>query len=351
MSGPRSWARPHVRDLVPYTAARHLHGVDADELLLLDANENPYSRRVEALALDLNRYPDPRCRRLRSALAAWLDLAPERIWVGNGSDEALDLLIRVFAAPDDAVTVCSPTYGMYAIAAAASGVRVREVPLDELFDLDVELTLERAKGSRIIFVCSPNNPTGNLLSEDRLLALAAGFDGPIVVDEAYVEFSGSPSLARHLQRYRNLIVLRTLSKAWGLAGARVGYMVADPEVVRLVTGVALPYPLNALSAAAALATLRQPRAMEEQVHRLVAARERLATRLTALDLEVLPSRANFLLVRVPGAKEIQQQLAENFRIVVRDRGSLPRLAGCLRMSVGTPAENRRLCTALEEVLG
>ena len=351
MREPQSWARRHVRDLVPYTAARHLYGVEAEGLVLLDANENPYSCPAGDVGTALNRYPDPGCTRLRSALAAWLEAGPERIWVGNGSDEALALLIRVFAAPGEAVTVCSPTYGMYAVAAAASGVRALEAALDEGFDLDVAATLDTARETRMIFACSPNNPTGNLLSEDRVLAMAAGFDGPVIVDEAYVEFSGSASLARHLRRYRNLVVLRTFSKAWGLAGARVGYIVADPEIVELVSRIALPYPLNALSAAAALAALRQPEVMGEQVARIVNARDRLAARLTALDLEVLPSQANFVLVRVPGAKAIQRRLVEAFGIVVRYRGSLPRLENYLRVSVGTPEDTERLCKALKEILG
>lgn len=350
MSSPRTWAREHVRDLVPYSAARHFYGTEPDGLALLDANENPYRRRWNSGDIELNRYPDPRCRRLRAALAGWLGLRPERIWLGNGSDEALDLLVRVFAAPGDDVTILSPSYGMYAVAAAANAVSVRDVPLDERFDFDVEATLERASGTRMIFACSPNNPTGNLLTEERLLALAAGFDGPVMVDEAYVEFADAPSLLRNLERHANLIILRTFSKAWGLAGARVGYMAADPDVIDLVNRITLPYPLNTLSADAALAALERPEVMQDQVARIVAERERLAGRLAGLGLEVYPSRANFLLARLPEARAVHRRLAEAFRIVVRLRDADPRLADCLRISVGTPEENDYLCAALEELL-
>ncbi len=343
---PSAWVRPHIRSLVPYAAARDLYRSG----LLLDANENPLGTLAPELGSDLNRYPDPSCAELRAALADWLGVGPERIGVANGSDEGLDLLIRTFVDPSEWVVVAEPTYGMYRIVAEAHGAKVRAVQLDQRFDLDLQATLEAARGAKAVFLCSPNNPTGNLLDRARLERLISECDALIVVDEAYVEFSDAPSLVALVAQHRNLVVLRTFSKAWGLAAARVGYWIADPEVVEYVDRVNLPYPLSGLAARAALLALGRRQQMERWRRKIVAERERLAMRLRQLGLGVFPSDANFLLVRVPRAPEVYRRLAEEFGIVVRDRSGLPRLEDCLRVSVGRPEETDRLCAALEAIL-
>lgn len=342
---PDAWVRPHVKRLAPYTAARHLYR----EGLFLDANENPYGTLAPEFGADLHRYPDPYSGELRCALAEWLGVEPERIWIGNGSDEGLDLLIRTFVEPAEEVVVVTPTYGMYRITAEAHGAGVREVPLDGTFDLDLTATLDAARGAKAVFLCSPNNPTGNLLSADRLTRLAEGFDGLVVVDEAYVEFADGPSLVSATPTHRNLVVLRTFSKAWGLAGARVGYLVADAGVVEYLDRVNLPYPLSAPAQGAARATLRRSSQMQVTRMRIVAERERLARRLADLGYEVFPSQANFVLVRIPGARRVYRRLAEEFGLVVRDRSDVPRLEDCLRVSVGRPEDTDRLCAALEAI--
>lgn len=344
---PEAWVRAHIRSLVPYSSARSVYG--SGDRIYLDANESPYESVTADLAPGLNRYPDPACSTLRRALADWLQVEPERLWIGNGSDEALDLLLRTFVEPGERVVICTPTYSMYGISARAHAATVQEVPLDERFDLDAGAVLAGAVGAKLVFLCSPNNPTGNRMSRERVLRLVAEFPGLVVVDEAYVEFSATPSLVELVSEHRNLAVLRTFSKAWGLAGARIGYLVADPVVVDYLDRVNLPYPLSALAAAAAERALREVARLQERVATLVAERGRLVGRLNALGFSVFPSDANFVLVRIPNAQRVYRRLAEEFRIVVRDRSAVPRLENCLRISVGRPEETDRLCAALEEM--
>lgn len=348
MKRPADWARRHIRDLKPYTAARDLYA--GGGRLFLDANESPFPTAPSPPVTGLERYPDPRCGELREALARWLGLDPAALWIGNGSDEALDLLLRTFVEPGETVAVCAPTYGMYEIAARAHGAAVVPVALDDRFDLAPDAA-DAASGAKLIFLCSPNNPTGNRLSVDRVVDLVREFDGLVVLDEAYVEFSSEPSLIGLTAKHTNLVVLRTFSKAWGLAGARVGYMVADPETIELIERINLPYPLSALSSAVAARALADAVGMEDRVRRIVAERGRLAERLADLDIAVFPSDANFVLVRVSDAAALTRRLAEEFGIVVRDRSDAPLLDDCIRITVGTGEENDRLCAALEEIRG
>lgn len=342
--------RRHVRDLRPYTTARDIYAGGGAERILLDANESPYDTTEDTAAIGLNRYPDPRCSETRSVLCDWLGVDGDRLWLGNGSDEAVDLLLRTFVEPGEPVVICSPTYALYGIVARGHGAEVREVPLDTRFDLDVESVLAAAREANIVFMCSPNNPTANRLSSDRIAAIARRSSGLVVLDEAYVEFSDEPSLIELLDELGNLVVLRTLSKAWGLAGARVGYMVASSEVIAFVDRINLPYPLNTLSASVAARTLRRPEVMRDRVRAMIAERERFGERLRALGFAVFPSDANFLLVRIPGAREVHRRLAEEHRIVVRDRSDLPGLHDCIRISVGRREDMERVCTALEAIL-
>jgi histidinol-phosphate aminotransferase len=335
-------------NLAPYTAARDIYG--GPDRVYLDANESPDEDCETGSGPPLNRYPDPRCGALRSALAGWLNVEEDRLWIGNGSDEALDLLLRVFVSPGEAVAICTPTYGMYDITARANGAAIRNVPLDADFDLDPETVAANAIGSKIIFICSPNNPTGNRFAREKVERLLSEFDGIVVIDEAYIEFSDASSLVALVESHRNLVVLRTLSKAWGLAGARVGYLIADPEIIDCLDRINLPYPLNALSAAAGCEALARPELMQERVAGIVAERERLRQQLAGLGLRVFPSDANFLLVRVADGSNLYRRLAEDCGIVVRDRSGVPRLKDCIRISIGRPQENDRLCAAIGEIL-
>ncbi len=348
MKNPETWVRPHIKTLAPYTAARDLYG--SGQRVFLDANENPYSIASDEIAGALNRYPDPRSSDLRDALAERLGVEGDRLWIGNGSDEALDLILRVFVDPGSVIVICTPTYAMYEIAARANAVQVREAPLDAGFDLDVAATLAAAAGAKVIFLCSPNNPTGNCLSRDRIEQVAAAFDGLLVVDEAYVEFSRSQALTELVRSHRNVLLLRTFSKALGLAGARVGYFIADSLVVDYVDRINLPYPLSTLSQTTARQALARAHEVQARIAAILSERERLVSRLADLGLEVFPSDANFLLVRVANAREVYRRLAEEYHIVVRDRSSVPRLTDCLRITVGRPDETDRLCSALEEIL-
>lgn len=343
---PANLVRPHLRDLEPYRTARseHLGGI------LLDANESPFGPPA-GVPGGLNRYPDPRTPVLREALAAHLAVGPERLWIGNGSDEAIDLLVRALAAPGDPVGAATPSYGVYAARARAHGARVVPVPLDGSFDLDVDAAVRALGGARLAFLCSPNNPTGNRLSAERVEGLLDRWAGVVAVDEAYVEFASGPSLAGRAGAERpRLVVLRTFSKAWGLAGARVGWLVGHPELVDVLDRAGLPYPLSSSSAAAATAALADADGMRGRVRRIVAERERVRGALEGLGLPVLPSEANFLAFRVDAPRRVQEALASRHGVVVRDRSSLPRLERCLRVSVGTPEENDRFLEGLGEVL-
>lgn len=339
--------RPHLRGVEPYVTARSRHrgGV------LLDANENPWGSLVPEAGDDLHRYPDPANRELKGAIARAEDLPAERVWLGNGSDEVIDVLVRTLVSPGEAVVVVEPTYGVYAARARTHDVRVRTARLDAGWDLDVDAAARAAEGAKLVLLCSPNNPTGGRLSPSRILELVERCRALVAVDEAYVEFDTGPSLARRAGEPERLAVLRTFSKAWGLAGARVGWMAASPALVGWMDRAGLPYPLSSLSARAALRALERREEMERRVERIREERERLRERLGSAGLEVLPSDANFLLFRVDEPGRVQARLARDHGVVVRDRSDLPGLDGGLRVSVGTPEENDRFLEGLEEVPG
>jgi len=357
VSGIERLLRPHVAAVPRYVTARSRHRGG----LLLDANENGLGTPVPELSEDLHRYPDPANGDLRGAVAEWLGVPAERLWFGNGSDEIIDLLIRLFADAETPVVVPTPSYGIYAQRAAANGVEARTVRLDAAFDLDVEATLSAASGARLVLLCSPNNPTGNLLSGDRVLELVRRCDAVVAVDEAYVEFAGDDARADSLAALagnpaafpaaERLAVVRTLSKAWGLAGARVGCLIAAPDLVDAMCRVGLPYPLSSLAAVAAVRAIESAALMERRRSVLVAERERVRARLAERGLRVLPSDANFLLFFVPDAAGVQDRLATEHGVIIRDRSHVPGLAGALRVTIGAPRDNDRFLEAMGEVLG
>lgn len=335
------YVRPNIRALQPYSTARDECAAGGISVWL-DANESPYDNGV-------NRYPDPHQRELKRRIAALKGVRPAQVFVGNGSDEAIDLAFRIFCEPgrDNAVAI-APSYGMYPVAAAVNGVELRQVPLGPAFSLPAERLLEAADAhTRLMWVCSPNNPTGNAFATDALEALAASFDGLLVVDEAYVDFSDKGSLLPVLDRHPNLIVLQTLSKAWGMAGLRVGLAFASPEVAGLFARVKYPYNINAPTQAEAMRRLEH--GIGAQVAEIKAQRRRLAEVLPTLPgvERVYPSDANFLLVRVADADRLYARLVGQ-GVIVRNRSRVPGCEGCLRITVGTPAENDRLVALMKD---
>lgn len=347
--------RPHLRTLEPYRTARAEHAAAEEptgEPILLDANENAFGTLAPELDAELHRYPDPEAPALRQDLSELTGADAERIWVGNGSDEAIDLLVRTVVAPGGTVVTTAPSYGVYRTRVRAHDARVLEVPLeDDGFDLDVDATTAAARDADLVLLCSPNNPTGNLLSRERILALVDGCDCVVAVDEAYIEFAENPSLAALGGDPERLAVIRTLSKAWGMAAGRVGYLVGAPALVRHMSRAGLPYPLSAPAMRIARLTLARGDTMRRRVASLLDERRRLRGALEALGLRVLPSRANFLLFFVPDPGAVQHRLSAEFGVVVRNRSHLPGLAGGLRVTVGTPRENARFLEGLEEIHG
>lgn len=343
---PASLVRPHLREVEPYTTARSSHTGG----LLLDANENRLGTLVPEIDPELNQYPDPRTPELRDALADRLEVAPDRLWIGNGSDEGIDVLLRATVDPGEGVVVVDPTYGVYGTRARTHGASPERVLLDEDLRLDVDAAAEAAREAKLLFLCSPNNPTGGRLGRGRLLALADRTDALVVVDEAYVEYAEGPSLAGEVRPDRNLAVLRTFSKAWGLAGARVGYLVAPEPLVPYLDRAGLPYPISSTSARAALRSLERAEEMERRAALIREERTRVAGRLREMGLRVLPSEANFLLFFVPDPGDVQRRLAREWDVVIRNRSDLPRLDGGLRVTVSGREENDRFLEALERVL-
>jgi histidinol-phosphate aminotransferase len=353
MSWVERLARPDIVALVPYE-----HAAWQPALERMHANELPWRQPGDGTRAGLNRYPEPQPVELIAQLAALYGVAPQCLLVTRGSDEAIDLLVRAFCrAGADAVIVCPPTFGMYALAAAIQGAQVIQVPLRAAsgFDLDEALLLERCTEQvKLVFLCSPNNPTGNLLTEESVLRIAERLEGRaiLVVDEAYIEFASAASLARRVPQLPQLAVLRTLSKAHGLAGARLGSLIAAAEVITLLRKVISPYAIAQLSVECALQCLESSRlaASRQCVASIQAERTRLARELASCrPIErVYPSAANFLTVDFITADAAEQALsrARATGLLIRDVRRQPALARALRITVGTPAQNDLLLEAL-----
>jgi len=343
-------ARPDILELQPYQ-----HAAWNPTLERLHANEMPWRATGDVSDAGLNRYPEPQPRALLERLARLYELPANRILAGRGSDEAIDLLVRAFCrAGQDQVVVCPPTFGYYAIAARIQGAAVREAPLRAGdFGLDLAAVSEAGQDAKLVFLCSPNNPTGQLLDEAAILELChvLGAKALIVVDEAYIEFSRRASLASRLAEFPNLVVLRTLSKAYALAGARCGSLLASEAIVGLLRRILPPYALPASSVEAVLRLTAEPQRRQAQarIDTLRGERERMRARLVALPgvRRVLPSDANFLLAEFVAP---QAALAAGCAagLLIQDLSANPRLPGCLRLTVGTPEQNERLLAALED---
>lgn len=328
---------------MPYSTARDDYK-GGDISVWLDANESPYNNGV-------NRYPDPHQKALKGEIAQLKGVTPEQVFVGNGSDEAIDLCFRIFCEPGvDNVVAIAPTYGMYAVAAAINNVAVREVPLEaETYTLNVPAMLAAADAhTRLMWVCSPNNPTGNAFSLQQLETLADNFSGVLVVDEAYIDFSSQPSMLTVLSKHPNVVVLQTLSKAWGMAGLRLGLAFASPMIADIFARVKYPYNVNAPTQAEVAKRLHaEPH--DAHVAEVCNQRQWLATELAKMPcvLKVYHSDANFLLVKVTDADAIYDHLVAN-GIIVRNRNRVKGCEGCLRITVGTPAENANVIDALKQ---
>jgi len=333
----KSLVRPNIWSLSPYSSARD--EFSGSEGIFLDANENPYGL--------LNRYPDPHQRVLKTNLSKEKNVPLQNIFIGNGSDEVIDLIYRIFAEPGkDSVIICPPTYGMYEVSANINGVNSIKVPLTNDFQLDIDALLNRIKNDqsvKIIFACSPNNPTGNVLN-----TLLAKFNGIVVIDEAYIDFCPDKSYLNKIFEYPNLIVMQTFSKAWALAGARVGIAYAQKDIISLFDKTKPPYNVSKLNQEAAINALAHSNEFEERRISILEQRSWLIENLITLPSvrKIYPSDANFLLIEVSNADLIYNQLITN-NVIVRNRNS--QIKNCLRITIGTPEENQELIKAFNKI--
>jgi histidinol-phosphate aminotransferase len=335
--------RPSISKLKPYSSARD--EFQGDSAVFLDANESPFETGV-------NRYPDPLQRALKQRIAAIKGVDADLIFLGNGSDEVLDLIFRAYCEPgQDNVIILPPTYGMYKVLADLNGVECREVLLTSNFGPDVEKIQRMADShSKVLFLCSPNNPSGNAFGQEKMEHLLRSFSGLVVVDEAYVDFCIERTLLPRLAEFPNLIVTQTFSKAYGLAGIRLGMAFASAEIISVLNRIKPPYNINNLTQRFAFDRLADTSQVQQQVHRLLEERKKLSVALTTVPWvkEVFPSDANFLLIRVDDADLRYRQLVEH-GIVVRNRSSQPLCENCLRITVGTEEENTRFLQVMKEL--
>lgn len=340
--------RPNIRNLKPYRSARD----DFDKGLLLDANENSLGSPVRN-QLELHRYPAPTQNALRKKIAGWRQVDFENIFLGVGSDEAIDLIMRIFCEPGrDSIITTPPTYGMYKVSANINNLGIKEVLLTESFQLQPDKILKEADNqTKILFLCSPNNPTANTMKQTDLLKLVSQFPGIVVVDEAYIDFSNQESMAGLVQQYPNLVVLQTFSKSFGLAGIRLGIAISNPEIINYMMKVKAPYNVNKLTAHTALDAFDNMELMKFNIKKIIEEKEYVAEQLKhAEEVEkVYPSDANFLLFKIKNAKEIYRKLADR-GVIVRYRGNEPHCEDCLRVTIGMPDENVRFLKTLKEVL-
>lgn len=348
----KSLIRNNILNLKPYTSARDIY--ESDKGILLDANENSWgSTFTEINGLNLNRYPDPHQKDLRHLVGKYLSIESENLFFGVGSDEIIDLLIRIFCEPGkDKAIIPEPTYGMYKVACDINNVETITVLLNDKFQLDLkEIKNHFDENVKIIFLCSPNNPTGNLLNKNDVVSLCKELNSIIIVDEAYIDFAGGGALIDEIKYLPNLIVLRTFSKAWGLAGIRLGYCVANSEVINYLFKVKAPYNINSLTRYALESSLKNSGLKEKYIKGIVKERERLKNQLETSPaiIKVYDSDANFLLIKCKDGKTVQAKLAEK-GIIVRDRSTQPMLENCLRISIGNEEENDLLWEEIKKLV-
>lgn len=333
--------RKNIWELKPYSCARDEFKGEAS--VYLDANENPYGA-------PYNRYPDPRQIALKEKISKIKGVPADQIMLGNGSDEPIDLIYRIFCEPGvDNVVAIEPTYGMYGVCADVNNVEYRAIKLDDKFDINGRETITAVdEHTKVMWFCSPNNPTGNLLTRNKLAFMCYNFPGIVVIDEAYVDFSSQDSWLKTLNQFPNLIVLQTFSKAWGMASVRCGMAFASPAIIELFNKVKYPYNINLLTQQFVSERLDHIDDMKAQVQEILAERSRMAEELQKLDCveTVYPSEANFLLVKVDDAELRYDQLMMS-GVIVRNRNKVQLCEGCLRITIGTPEENKELLYNLQ----
>ena len=337
--------RENVKGLKPYSSARDEYVSDGTQMIFLDANENPFDNGV-------NRYPDPQQRGLKAVLSEQKGVSVNNILLGNGSDEVLDLIFRAFCEPNkDNIISLPPTYGMYKVLSGVNAVENREVQLTKDFELDVEGILGTVdKNSKIIFICSPNNPTGNSFDEMAILRLLNEFAGLIVIDEAYIDFSAKKSWLKRLGEFPNLIITQTLSKAYGMAGIRLGLCFASQEIIAILNKIKPPYNVNQLSQKRALEQVSNIESLKLEVAEILKQKATLLKALNDINFihKIYPSDANFVLVKVDNANKRYSQLLEK-GIVIRNRTTQPLCENSLRFTIGTKVENEKLIRVLKEL--
>ena len=338
--------RENIKLLTPYSSARKEFAGKAE--IFLDANENNFG---SPLSVNYNRYPDPLQQKIKEKIADLNDIKTSEIFVGNGSDEAIDLLFRIFCAPaKDKILICPPTYGMYEVSAQINDISVKRANLTEDFQLNFAAIKSAIdENTKMLFVCSPNNPTGNSFQREEILNLAKNFGGIIVVDEAYIHFSNEKSLLTEINNFPNLVILQTFSKAWGLAGLRVGLAFANEEIIQLFNKVKPPYNISQIAQEAILEALENRDKVEKMIGAIVAERQKLIENLHRFSFvnKIYPTDANFVLVRTIDVEKIYKFLL-NEKIVVRNRNNIGLCEGCLRITVGTSEENNCLLKVLEK---
>ncbi|MCD7971214.1 MAG: histidinol-phosphate transaminase [Candidatus Azobacteroides sp.] len=335
--------RKNIWALKPYSSARNEFKGEAS--VYLDANENPYNE-------PYNRYPDPLQWDVKKKIGEIKNISPENIFLGVGSDEPIDLMIRAFCEPHcDNIVMPVPTYGMYEVAADVNAVPCKMVPLTNNFDIDAEKILAATdENTKLIFLCSPNNPTGNSLNREEVIKVIRGFSGIVILDEAYIDFSSQPSFLPYLKEYANLVILQTFSKAWGMAAIRLGMAFASVAIINILNKIKYPYNINILTQKHVLESLEKAGQVKDWVDILLTERENLVKGLQKVSYitEIYPSDANFILVRTPDANKIYEELVKK-GVVVRNRNNITLCLGCLRITVGTAEENKRLIETLKEL--
>jgi histidinol-phosphate aminotransferase len=338
--------RQNIKNFKAYSSARDEYS--GKEGIFIDANENSIGSVSNTI---FNRYPDPHQKDLKKKIAEIKNINADQVFIGNGSDEAIDLLYRAFCEPGkDKVIIMSPTYGMYSVCANLNNIAIIDVPLTLNFQIDLEKVRKELPSAKMIFICSPNNPSANLMNNGDIISILKACNGLVIIDEAYQDFSGKESWLSEIKNFKNLVILQTFSKAWGMAGLRVGMAFADTEIIKVLIAIKYPYNISELVQQTVLKALEYSSAKDKMVEEIIFHREELVKELKKLKCvqKIYPSDANFILVKLHDAKSYYNALIKR-KIIVRDRSSLHGCDGCLRITVGTKDENKILIKALREI--
>jgi len=342
----QSLLRENIKKLKPYSSARDEYTGNVG--IFLDANENSFG---SIPAGDLNRYPDPHQHEIKRKLSIIKNINTENIFIGNGSDEAIDLLMRAFCEPGkESILIMPPTYGMYKVAADINDVNIIEVPLTSAFQIITDEVINNIISStKLIFICSPNNPSGNLLDRNSIRTILNSFNGLVIIDEAYIDFANEESWISELESFSNLVVLQTFSKAWGLANIRVGMAYGNEEIISVMNKIKYPYNVNGVSQQIIIDALDSESTKNEVVNKIVYQRDKLIEALSNLDViqKIIPTDSNFILAKVKHANNVYDYLLEN-KIIVRNRSNIISCEECLRFTVGTEDENEKLIEILSK---